>query len=98
MTNFDPRRSERPRPPVGPPPGFGGARWIGVFIILIIVIAIFAWGTGDWWGGNGTNNAGNNAAPRTTTNGASGNAPGVNGAQHPSTTGTAQPGNNSSKP
>lgn len=97
MTNFDPRRSEPRRSPVGAP-GFGGGRWIAVFIVLIIVIAIFAWGTGDWWGRSGTNNAGNNAAPQTTTNGAGSNAPGVNGARRPSPTGAAPPGNNTSKP
>jgi len=28
MTNYDPRRSEPPRSPVGPQGGFGGGGWI----------------------------------------------------------------------
>ena len=98
MTNFDPRRSEPRRSPVEPQPGFGGGRWIAGFIVLIIVIALLAWGTDGWWGGNATNNAGNNAAPQATTNGSSSSTPGVNGAQRPGTTGAAQPKNDTSKP
>lgn len=97
MTNFDPRRSEPRQSPVGPQPGFSGGRWIATFIVLIIVIALLAWGTDGWWGGNATNNAGN-AAPQATTNGSGSNTPGVNGAQRPGTTGASRPKNNTSKP
>jgi hypothetical protein len=64
MTNYDPRR-----PTEAPPTGYRSACWFAGLAVVLIIIGIFLWGSGEW-DHKGTNTAANPPSSSGTTTGA----------------------------